>query len=172
VTEQTCRDWLDREDKVCHDDRISRLQWLANKLPASEYLTFPGGMIRKHLFEEARYCFAYGQYLAAIILGMAYIEHTLAAVLYAIGRSDLERASISELLQESVELGLLTDVEVKNLDHARVLRNPLVHFRRPLWKDSLERRSIAENEQPYDVLEADARHVMEAMFHIVGRHAV
>ena len=43
----------------------------------------------KFLFEETRYCFAYGQYLAVIVLGVAFIERTLAAEFYASGRNDL-----------------------------------------------------------------------------------
>ncbi len=73
-------------------------------MPEKEYLTFPGGWIAKHLFEEARYCFVYAQFLASISLGMAYIEHTLAALLFGTGRSHLERANISELLSEAVSL--------------------------------------------------------------------
>ena len=50
------------------------------------------GMMAKYLFEETRYCFVYGQYLAVIsVLGMALVERTLAAEFYASGRDDLER---------------------------------------------------------------------------------
>lgn len=56
--------WLAREDAVCRDDRIARLEWFASVLPPAEYLTFPGGPMSKLLFEEMRYSFAYGQYLA------------------------------------------------------------------------------------------------------------
>lgn len=103
-----------------------------------EYLTFPGGWMAKHLFEEARYCFVYGQFLAAIVLGMAYSEHTLAALLYGGGRSDLERANISALLREAVRLAWLSEAEFKNLDHARALRNPVARFRQPLSGDTVE----------------------------------
>ena len=58
--------WLSREDEVCRTDRVERLKWLATELPQGEYLTFPGGLMAKFLFEETRYCFAYGQYLAVI----------------------------------------------------------------------------------------------------------
>ena len=126
----------------------------------------------KRLFEEARRSFVYGQYLASIVLGMSYIEHTLAGLLYAAGRSDLERSNISKLLGEAVELGWLTAVEVESLDHARTLRNSVAHFRRPLGEGTIEVRALAENEDPYALLEEDARHVIRAAFHILGRHIV
>ena len=63
-------DWLVREDRVYFADRAARLGWTAEIIPKAEYLTFPGGLISKHLFEEARYCFVYGQFLAVIVLGL------------------------------------------------------------------------------------------------------
>jgi hypothetical protein len=167
-----CRTWLDREDEGCREGRLARLDWLADLMPPCEYLTFPGGWMAKSLFEEARYCFAYGQFLAAVVLGLSYIEHTLAGLLYAGGRSDLERASITVLLREAIELGWLTEEEYKNLEHARALRNPIAHFRRPLSEDTIESRSLVQNEQSYEVLEADARHVMTAAFHLLARQAI
>ena len=78
-------EWLNSEDASCFDDRASRLQWLVENAPRSEYWAFHGGLITKSLFEETRYCFVYGQFLAATLLGLAYIEHTLAALFLRFG---------------------------------------------------------------------------------------
>jgi hypothetical protein len=164
--------WLDKEDKACREGRRDRLDWVAGLMPVAEYLTFPGGWMAKHLFEEARYCFVYGQFLATIVLGMAYVERTLAALLYGAGRSDLERASISFLLREAVENGWLSQEEFKNLDHARTLRNPIAHFRRPLHEDTVESRSVTLKELPYSIIEEDARHVMVTAFRVLARQTV
>lgn len=161
--------WLDKEDRSERNRRIKRLQWLAEIMPSREYLLYPGGWMSMHLLEEARYSFVYGQYLATIVLGMAYIERTLAAFIYGAGRSDLERAAISVLLREGVEEGWLTPEEYTALDHARTLRNPVAHFRAPLTEDTIEHRSLMLGEQPYSVLEQDARNVIQAAFHILGR---
>jgi hypothetical protein len=162
------REWLAREDEVCREGRLERLEWLARRMPISEYLGFPGGWIAKCLFEEARYCFAYGQFVATVMLGLSYIEHTLAAILYAFGRSDLERANISVLFREAAREGWLTDTEFAALEEIRRLRNPLAHFRKPLADGTIERRSFLEGELPYAVLEEDAKKVMEAAVHLLG----
>lgn len=141
--------WLDKEDKVCREGRRDRLDWVARLMPVAEYLTFPGGWMAKHLFEEARYCFVYGQFLATIVLGMA-----------------------SFLLREAVENGWLSQEEFKNLDHARTLRNPIAHFRRPLHEDTVESRSVTLNELPYSIIEDDARHVMVTAFRVLARQTV
>lgn len=93
--------WLSREDETFHAERVERLRWLATQAPSADYLTFPGGLLSKYIFEETRYCFAYGQYLAVIVLGVAFVERILAAEFYASGRNDMERSGISELPHDS-----------------------------------------------------------------------
>lgn len=164
--------WLDHEDLQCRQGRIDRLVWLASVLPDAEFYTFPGGWMAKYLYEEARYCFVYAQFLAAIALGFAFVEHTLAAMFYGAGRNDLERASASALFREAVAVGWLSVEEHDWLESARQVRNPVTHFRRPLQEDTIEHRSVAQNELPYSILEEDARHVMIAVMSLLAKGAV
>lgn len=166
------KEWLDREDSLARQDRLDRLDWLADKMPAAEYWVFPAGLMSKYLFEEARYCFVYGQFLATIVLGLAYIEQTLAALFYATGRNDLERANISTLLREAINYGWVNQTEFDNLERAREIRNPVTHFRRPLHDSTVEYRAVTQNELPYTVIEEDARHVMETVLHLLDKNAV
>jgi HEPN domain-containing protein len=163
--------WLDREDKVCREGRIQRLEWLASlTAPAGNWL-FPGGWVAIRLFEEARYSFAYGQFMATTVLGMAYVERTLAALLFAAGRSDLERADISVLFREAVALGWCDEAEFRQLDRARRLRNPLAHFRGFGQEDTVEYRSITQDQTADSIVEEDARHVMRVVFRLLGKNA-
>ena len=147
-------------------------RWANAGMPDLEHLTFSGALISKYLFEETRYCFAYGQYLAVIVLGMAFIERTFASEFYALGRNDLERASISALLREARDMGWLNAEEYAALDRARQIRNPVTHFRRPGHNDSIEYRMVDADEFPYDIIEADARTIASAVMHVLGRNAI
>jgi len=124
----------------------------------------------KYLFEESRYCFVYGQFLAAIVLGIAYIERTLAALFYATGRNDLERASLTRLLEETLNHGWIDQREFANLQHAREIRNPITHYRRPGDDETIEYRAVMENELPYSIIEEDAYHVMEITLRLLGKN--
>ncbi len=166
------KEWLAREDSITREDRLSRIEWLAAQMPDVSYLQFHGGLLTKSLYEEARYCFIYAQFLGVIMLGLSFIEHTLAAMFYGEGRNDLERAGVSKLLQEAVSEGSLTQSEFDNLDRAREIRNRITHFRRPSHDDTLEYRAVTENELPYTIIEDDARRVMEAVFHLLGKTAI
>jgi len=163
------REWITCEDAACREERIARLDWLASIYPPAEYISFPGGLMSKYLFDEMRYCFAYGQYLAAIVLGLAYIERTLGSEFYAVGRADLERAGIAKLLSEARNVGMLTNDEVSRLEEIRRSRNPVAHFRPPGHKESIESRSVMQDARPYELLEGDARSVIQAAMNILSK---
>jgi hypothetical protein len=93
--------WLCTEDQGCFDERVARLEWLASKATQQQQWLFFGGWLNQQLLEEARYCFVYGQFLSSAILGFAFIDRTLAAMFYASGRNDLERATSKRLFQEA-----------------------------------------------------------------------
>ncbi len=133
---------------------------------------FPGGQISKYLFEEARYCFVYGQFLATIVMGLSFIEHTLASLFYASGRNDLERASISTLLLEALNSEWIDQSEFDNLERAKKVRNPITHFRKPGHIDTIDYRMVMQNELPYLIIEEDAKHVMETVLHLLGKQTV
>ena len=164
--------WLTDEDSKCFDDRLSRLEWLSDNSPPGQYWTFPGGLLAKSQFEEARYCFVYAQFLATILLGQAYIERTLAALLYGAGRNDLERAGFSVLLREAHAEGLIVGSEFQDLERVRESRNINAHFRKPGHRDSVEAQAILEDEAPYNVTEQDAAAVIAAALHMVAKNTV
>ena len=164
--------WLNDEDSRCFDDRRSRLDWLASNTPSSSYWAFPGGLLAKSLFEEARYSFVYGQFLATTLLGLAYIELTLGALFYGSGRNDLKRVSISKLLEEAHVNGLISNNEFLDLDRVRSKRNAYAHFREPGHEESIEYQAVRENEQPYDIVERDAAAVMTLVLRMVEKNAI
>lgn len=128
-----------------------------------------GGLLGKSLFEEMRYCFVYGQFIAASALGMAYIEQTFAAYFYGIGRNDLQRASLAELLREACEHGLINSDQLEELNRIRRSRNVYNHFRRPLHEEAVEVRAIEEDESFYGIIEQDATSIVEAVLWIYSQ---
>ncbi len=165
--------WIEHEDAIARPDRIARLEWLASKYPASDLgFMLNGGWLSLRLLEEARYCFAYGQFLATAILGVAFIERVFAARFYATGRDDLERAGSLDLLREALKSKWLSQEEFDQFDKVRRLRNPIVHFRRPLGPDTIERRAVQSDTHPDELAETDAREILKSVFRVLQRCAV
>jgi hypothetical protein len=172
VNQSSSADWLDHEHVVERDARIERLDWIQAHWPHAKhgFMLF-GGWLSHALLEEAKYSFVHGQYIATALLAYSLIERILAAELYGIGRDDMERAASVALIRDAKELGLITPGESDLLNRLRQIRNPLVHFRRPLSAGTLEERWLAGGLVPYEQVEHDARQVLRALFRLLARHA-
>lgn len=162
-------EWLIHEDEKCRQARLDRLEWLANITSKNGNWLFHGGQLTKYLFEEARYCFVYGQFLAAIILGLSFVEHSLASILFGWGRNDLERANFSDLIKEALDQGIIDQNENLHIEKARSIRNAITHFRQPGDEERIELTTIIQNAQPYEIIENEARNVMEIVLHLLDR---
>lgn len=161
-------EWLDNEEHRCRDDRLERLKWIMQKYPKIDGQMFYGGIKSYYLFEEARYCFVYGQYIASTMLSLSYIENTLGSIFYAGRRNDLERASLADLLKQANKERLISDQEFIVFDKVRKIRNPLTHFRKPN-KEDLELQSFARGMNTYEMLEEDAKVALTASFRIMEK---
>jgi hypothetical protein len=159
--------WLDNEDRVAREVRLERLRWLADQMPKVEWMLYGTGPISKYLFEEMRYCFAYGQYLASIVLGLAFIELSLGGTFYSAGRNDLEKAGIAALSKEALRYGWLSQDYYQAIEEMRKYRNPITHFRPPGHDDRVEARAFYSRTNAYEIIEGDARQVMETVFQLL-----
>ncbi len=164
--------WLDNEDKQCRDDRLNRLKWITEEYPNIEISLFHGGLKSHYLFEEARYCFVYGQYIASTMLSLSYIENTLASVFYASGRNDLQRARVVDLLEEAKDEGLISESEFTVFSKVRKIRNPITHFRKPGDKKNIEYRAVKNDRHPYELLEEDAKTALKATFRMMAKFSI
>ena len=159
--------WLDNEDNVKREARLERLRWLESLMPKVDWMLHGTGQMSKYAFDEARYCFIYGQYLGSIILGLAFIEWSLAGAFYAAGRIDLERAGITSLSKEALNCGWLSQADYDAIEQVREYRNPITHFRPPGHDERVEARAFHESIETYEVIERDARKVMQTVCHLL-----
>ena len=166
---EATQDWLRQEDAILLEERAARLAWMEERINSDEYRLHHGGRLSVSLFEEMRYCFAYGQFIAAGLVGLAYIERRLAARFYAAGRNDLERAPLAKLLGEALSYGLITQNQYEELERIRNARNVYAHFRRPGHGDGIEYRALEVDDSVCGIIEQDAMAIVEAAIWI-GAH--
>ena len=103
---------------------------------------------------------------------MAFIERLLAARFFAAGRDDLERSSGLDLLRELLNSAWVSQEEFDQFDRVRRLRNPIVHFRRPLAVDTIEYRQVKADAHPDELDERDAREILTSVFRVLQRSAL
>jgi hypothetical protein len=168
----SAEEWLDNEDIGCRQERLNRLKWLLDEYPNIDISIFHGAPKSYLLFEEARYCFVYGQHVASVLLCLSYIENTLASIFYAFGRDDLQRATVADLLEEARDGGLITECEFALFDRVRRARNPIAHFRKPANKETIEYWAVEGDMHPYEVLEQHTRTALRACFRLMAKFSI
>src|SRR5215211_7137293 len=137
-------------------ERAERAAWVAALgWPESGWGFFSGHSIGA-AWDDLRRAFIDGSYLAAILVGQAFLENLLAGLLEWQKESPGRRAGLAQILKRTYDLGWLTDDEFARLDALRRLRNPYAHYRGLRRSESLTRRAMETGEAPLTLVERDA----------------
>lgn len=164
-------EWIGAEDTRERAARLARLHWVMEKMPKVDWMVAGCGPISKYQLEEAHYCYVYGQFLATIVLGLAFLESTLAGAFYCDGQKGISHGSVFDMAKTALKREWLTEEDHKTLERVRELRNPVTHFRKPGHEERIEARACREQSDDKAVLEKDARQVLQAVFHLLPKIA-
>jgi len=107
--------WFEVDDARSRQYRAERLQFLLRHLDSNPMTEFCGGAMAAMAFDEARRALVHGLFVACTVLSQVCLEHTLAGLLRAAGRDDLDRATYDVLLREGQNEGYLLCRRVRDL---------------------------------------------------------
>ena len=146
-----------------HDDirgRIGRLHMLTD-LSRSLGIggaMLPGGTISYCAWTEARQCFISGHFVAAVLLCQGLMENLLASELASrLDPIDLpDRATAKKIRAKSLEAGLITEIEERDLERLESLRNPLTHYRDANDPEHIDQQAMQEYTFSGSLLERNA----------------
>jgi hypothetical protein len=164
--------WLSNTNQLFSKKGANRLEWLMSQTPRSTHWVFPGGTVTINLFEAASYCFVNGQFLGAMVMGLSYIEHTLAGLFEAAGRKELENAGVEVLAQEAMSLSLLKQKEFDIIKEAARKRDAKLSARRSVGERGLSQPMIDEDEKESAIYEEDGRKVMYVVTRLLDKKMV
>ena len=164
--------WLKNENKLFSENDSGRLQWLIDLTPRSRDWIFPGGSTTISLFEACSYCYINGQFLAAMILGLSFVEHTLISLFKASGRKGIDHMDIDSLGQEALSYGLITEDIYNNIVDAGIKRNAILPFRRAVGVDSVKYNFKIPRQIESSGYEAEAKQMMIAVAHFLDRDSI
>lgn len=147
--------------------RLKRLKSINRNFPfgSREF----GSEESSRIFDEAIHSYIFGQFITTIILAQAFIERRFQE--YFNIRLDNERAkyTLNQFIKEFKGTGFLPDYLFEKIDKLRLKRNPFLHHRIPLQKDTLMARSLIYGIHPDKLLEIDAKDAIDLMFEMVQR---
>lgn len=163
---------VDGEELLGGTGEVARALWLTKRVCNEDVYFMQDGTLSHLLFKEVLSCFVAGHYFATIILGFSLIERTVAGRLSFIGDKKSCMAKSKTLLQNAFDRGWLEKDEYELLGELRQLRNPIAHFRDYLSKDRPESKAAMNACTTEQVLEADAKKILDATIHLLKKTAI
>lgn len=152
--------------------RPGRIGWVAQRIRKDDFFLLQDGVFSKLLFNETIECFVGGQFIATIVLGFSLIERAIAGRLSHVGDKKAAKGRSEELMVSALNKGWLSQTEFDHIKELRALRNPVVHFREHLDKSRPEFRATVNEQETSQMLESDARRILEAAIHVLGKTAI
>jgi hypothetical protein len=152
-------------DTQSFKERLKRLRNITQIFPFGqrEY----GSDESYRIFDEAVHSYVFGQYIATVILAQAFIERRFQEYFHI--RLDDKRAkyTLDKFIKDFKGKGFLPDFILEKIDKIRLKRNPFVHHKMPLQKDTLMARAFNSETHPDELLHNDAKDALEIMFHMI-----
>jgi len=117
------------------------------------------------IFEEAKSSFVYGNYVAAIVLAAAFVEHWFVASLNSRGYHKEASQGLAAAISCARSNDLVDQSILDKADHLRLIRNPFAHLKSIDHEHIIAQRMAKSRQfQISELLEADAKEALQAMY--------
>lgn len=160
------------EELLGGSGQLARASWVARRVRNDDVYFMQDGTLSQLLFKEVLSTFVSGQYIATIVLAFSLIERTVAGRLAFVGDKSATKSNSVQLLKSALERGWLKQDEHDLLDELRKLRNPIVHFHDHLSETRPEIRATLSARTTEQMLEGDAKQILEATIHVLQKTAL
>lgn len=144
--------------------RAERIRWLSTVIPKGGGYMMPLESMR--VFQEAKDCFIYGQFVATLVLAASFIEHWLGGILDAAGQSKVATQGLKAIITHCREFNVIPVALCDKIDNLRLSRNPFVHLKPFDHAHNLGQRMLARRMHPDSILELDAKEALSAMYSV------
>ncbi|WP_141217890.1 hypothetical protein [Bordetella genomosp. 5] len=152
--------YLKRKDAGSRSDRANRLRWISEQHINVGYL---GRAETAAIFEEARSSYVHGNFIATLILALAYAEHVINDALPP--RPSHERSpTLASAVNKARAAKLFPDDLLDEIAVMNDFRNPFVHRRSASDPDTIGQRVSSRKSHPATILEQDARDALLIMY--------
>jgi hypothetical protein len=155
---------LERADKAALAVRAARVRWLAKVIPRGGF-----GMPLEtyYVFEEAKTSFVYGNFVAAIVLAAAFVEHWFAGSLGSRDHAKEAARGLAACTKLARAKKFVDSVLLDKVDQLRLIRNPFVHLKSLDHEHIIGRRLAEQKIHPEELLENDAKEALTVMYGVV-----
>ena len=159
---------LRKTDNESFEDRLHRLKYLNKIFPHDLFLGADQETI--YILSEAKMTFINGEYIATILLTIAFIERLMQSHYESIGLGKIAKRGLKAMIAHANKNELLHPYLLEKFDLLRKKRNPLTHLKPFEHEHNLSQRiinGIKNDEQyvnPILMLEEDAKEAITLMY--------
>jgi len=157
---------LERADKRQNASRAARARWLKRTIPKNVSYVLP--VETALVFEEAKSCFVYGHFVAAIILAASFIEHWMTSNLQQSGHHKEASRGLAAAIRFARRTHLLDPIVLDQADRLRLIRNPFVHLKEFDHEHTITQRAGRYRTDPWTLSERDAQEALIAMYAVAA----
>src|SRR5260370_18887568 len=118
---------LEEADRKTLPERAARVRWLSDTIPKN--LMFGASVETALVFEEATATFVHGNFVAAIVLSAAFVEHWFVASLIARGYQKEASQGLAVAISCARANNLVSPLILDKADRLPLIPNPFVHFK-------------------------------------------
>ena len=153
---------LEKQDRKTRADRAGRVRWLSDTIPKN--LMFGTPVETALVFEEATASFVHGNFVAAVVLAAAFVEHWFVASLIARGYHKEASQGLAAGIGCARANNLVSPLILEKADRLRLIRNPFVHLKSFDHQHGIgQRMAKTRNFDIRALLESDAKEAIIAM---------
>lgn len=152
---------LEASDQRRREHRADRIEWLAL------YEVTPPVVIGRpetmHMLREAREVFVDGHFVAALMMAMSFIEHTVVEELQLLGHVS-GSPTFAQAIERAKEKKTFPPDWLLRAKTLSLRRNPFAHLKQGDHPHTLGARVRHEKKHPRVIVETDAKDAIELMY--------
>jgi hypothetical protein len=166
IRERKCRQQtaLEKHDRESLEERIVRLKWVEKIFPKGYGFLMPPETV--YVFNEAKMAFINGEFIATLLLVSAFVEHWLGIYIESKGFHKEAQKGLAVIIACARTNKLVHSALLDKADHLREIRNPFVHLKPFSHKDRVMHRALEMRDDPFSIMERDAKESLSIMYTI------
>lgn len=144
--------------------RVERYRFLWEEFGPPMGMLLVGGFPSMFALDELKRSYAYGNFMATVLLAQAFIEQSLGGTYSLAGEDQIAHSGFARLVDAARNDGHITGALAETLNKLRKMRNPYTHHTGGVGNGSYMRR-VTEPEfvAPEDLVVEDAKFAIRAV---------
>lgn len=162
---------LSEDEQNTIEYRVQRYLFLWEEFGPPADMLLVGGIPAMFALDELKRSYAYGNFMATVLLAQLFVEQSLAGGYSLARRDNIAESGFASLIETSLKDGHIPPHLADTLHSLRKIRNPYTHHRAGTGKGSYMGRIATAFTAPEDLVVEDAKVAIRAVVDFLRHNA-